>query len=292
MSKSKIVVRSISERTFAQIPIDKIDVVNSRERDEDRFQGTVRSISEVGMQKPICVNERNFKKTGRYELVCGEGRLKVCQQLGWTHVEAEIVDVDEGQALLAGLAENLTRKKKNPIEIAKSIYDLYKRVKMSKAEIVRVTGRAPATIDQYITLMEKGKDEERLISGVESGRFPISLAMYILENSESDVRQFLMDESDHGRISTRDLAFINKILDEREKKGLSNKGMTRNKFTGIIGEKTKECNRVIAEVTVKQDDAIFLSDSLNTLCKDEEFIKMIASIKGLSRPELKGRYGN
>ena len=291
MSKTKIIVRPINERTFAQIPIDKIVVVNSRDRDEERFQRTVRSISEVGQQKPICVNERNFKKTGKYELVCGEGRLKACRQLGWTHIEAEIVDIEEGQALLAGLAENLTRQKKNPIEIAKSILFMHKKG-LSKAEIARATDRSKTTIDQYITLMEKGEGEERLISGVETGRFSISLALLVLENSESDVRQFLMDEFDHGRISTRDVECINKILDEREKKGLSNKGMSRNKFTGIIGEKTKDCNRIIAEVKVKQDDAIFLANSLNTLWKDEKFVEMIANIEGLSKPELKGRYGH
>ena len=291
MSKSKIVIRSISERTFAQIPINKIEVISSRERDEERFQGTVRSISAVGQQKPICVNKRNFKETGKYELVCGEGRLKACQQLGWTHIEVEIVDIEEGQALLAGLAENLTRKKKNPIDIAKSIFFMHKKG-LSKAAIARATGRSQPTIEQYITLMEKGEGEERLISGVESGRFSISLAMKILENSHSDVRQFLMDEFDHGRISTRDLECVNKILDEREKKGLSNEGMSRQKFTGIIGEKTKDCNRIIAEVKVKQNDAIFLANSLNTLWKDEEFVKMLASIEGLSRPELKGKYGN
>jgi len=291
MSNTSIASRSIKDRRYAQIPIDKIIVVNSRGRDEERFKRLVRSIEAVGLQKPICVNERNFKKTGKYELVCGEGRLKACQQLGMTYIEAEIVNVDEGQALLSGLAENLTRTKKNPIEIAKSIYFMYKKG-LSKAEIARATDRAAITIEQYITLMEKGKDEERLISGVEEGRYSVNFAMQILENPLSDVRQHLMDEHDQGRISFHDLTYITKLLNEREKKGLSNKGMDRKKLTGIIKEKTRKCNQIIAEMKIKQDDALYLSHSLKTLWNDDQFVQMVGGIQGLPKPTLKEKYGD
>jgi len=291
MSNTKIAVRSIKDRRFAQIPVDKIVVVNSRDRDEERFKGTKRSIDAVGLQKPICVNERNYKKTGKYELVCGEGRLKAFRELGKTHIKAEIVDIEEGHALLAGLAENLTRAKKNPIEVAKSIYFMYKKG-LSKAEIERATGRASATVDQYITLLEKGENEERLIRGVEEGRYTISFAMQILESPVSDVRQHLMNEHDQGKLSTRDLAYIMKLLDEREEKGLSNKGMDRKKLTGIIKDKIRKCEQVVAEMKIKQDDAIYLSNCLRTLWKDEKFVQMIDGMKGLQKPELQGKYGN
>ena len=291
MSNTKITVRSIKERRFALIPVDKIVVVNPRDRNEEHFKEVSRSMDDVGLQKPICVNERNFARTGNYELVCGEGRLRYCQERGITHIEAEIVDLEEGHALLAGLAENFTRAKKNPIEIAKSIHFMYKKG-LSKAEIQRATGRADATIDQYITLMEKGKDEERLIIGVEEGRYTICFAMQILECNLSDVRKHLMDEYDDGRITYRNLEYIMKLLDEREEKGLSNKGMDRKKLTGIINDKTRKLNQVISEMKLKQDDAVFLSKSLNTLWNDENFSKMADSIRGLPKPKLRGQYSN
>jgi ParB-like chromosome segregation protein Spo0J len=80
MTKRKIIIRSAKERHVALISVDEIVVVNSRERDEKRFEETVRSIEVVGLQKPICVNERNLEKTGKYELVCGEGRLRAFRQ--------------------------------------------------------------------------------------------------------------------------------------------------------------------------------------------------------------------
>ena len=62
-------IRSMSERKYQDIPIDKIKVLNSRNRDSEEFQQNIRSIRDVGLLKPIVVNGRYFKKTGNYDLV-------------------------------------------------------------------------------------------------------------------------------------------------------------------------------------------------------------------------------
>lgn len=289
MSKPKIVIRSIKERRFAQIPIDKIVVVNSRRRDEERFKETIRSISELGLYKPICVNARRLKKTGQYELVCGEGRLEACRQLGMTHIEAEIIDVDDERALLTGLAENFTRKNKNVIDFARRILQMYERG-MSYAELARITGKSATTMSSYIALMQKG--EERLIRGVEEGVFTISFAMEVIENPQSEVQHFLMNEYTNGRISDRDLGRITQILKEREAKGLSNTDMTIKKLRSEVKEKTKQCKMLYENGKAKRDDAIHLMDCLRSLWEDEKFSKMVDELKDLSRPELKGQYGN
>ena len=287
MSKPQIVVRSIKERRFAQVPIDKITIINSRQRNEERFKETIRSIAELGLYKPICVNERRLKETGNYELICGEGRLEACRQLGKTHIEAEIINVDNEQALLAGLAENLTRVRKNVIEFARRIVYMFERG-MSYSELARITNKSLMTIKSYITLMQNG--EERLIRGVEEGVFPITFAMEVIESSESDIQQFLMNEYMKGEIAVRNLGCITKILNERAKKGLSNKDMTVNKLQKIIKEKTKESKMFVAGANDKRNDAIHLTECLKTLWKDEKFIKMADELKDLSKPDLKGQY--
>jgi len=286
MSKSKITVRPIVERRFALIPIDKIVVLNSRQRDEERFKETVRSISELGLYKPICVNERQYKKTGTYELVCGEGRLEACRQLGKTFIEAEVIDVHEEQALLAGLAENLTRAKKDVVDFMRRIFQMYERG-VSLAELARITGKVEQTIRDYIALMRKG--EERLIRGVEEGIFSINFAIQVIECPESSVQNLLMDEFLNGNITSRDLGCITKILKEREEKGQTNKDMTFPKLRSAIKERVKDHKLYCARGKVKRNDAIYLMESLETLWKDEKFCEMI---KELSRPEIKGQYGN
>ena len=93
-------IRSISERQFDMIHVDLIDVPNPRKRDEKQFQETMRSIREIGLLKPIILNAIRFEETGRYSLVCGEGRLKIFIMLEKTHIMAEIINVDEGMAYI------------------------------------------------------------------------------------------------------------------------------------------------------------------------------------------------
>ena len=286
---NKIIIRSIKDRHFAQIPVDKIVVINSRQRDEERFKETVRSISELGLYKPICVNGRRFQKTGKYDLVCGEGRLEACRQLRRTHIEAEVINVDDEKALLTGLAENLTRAKKNVIDFARRILQMFERG-MSYAELARITGKSATTMKAYITLLQKG--EERLIRGVEEGVFTISFAMEVVENPQSEVQHFLMNEYTKGNISSRDLGCITKILKEREAKGLSNTDMTIKKMSSIVKEKEKKCKMLISQGNIKRGDAMYLMECLRSLWEDEKFNQMLSVLKDLSRPELKGQYGS
>jgi ParB family chromosome partitioning protein len=289
MSKSKIVARSIKERRFAQIPIDKIEVVNPRTRDEERFKENIRSIDELGLYKPICVNKRWYKKTGKYELVYGEGRLEAFRRLGKTHIEADVINVSKEQALLEGLAENLTRAKKNVIDFARIILQMHERG-MNYNELAKITGKTSTTLIDYVALMQKG--EERLIRGVEENLFSISFAMKVIESAKSDIQHFLMDAYEQGEISVRHMGSITKLLNERAKKGLSNKDMTIQKLQTIAKTKTKETKMFVAEANIKRNDAIHLTECLKELWDDEEFVKMTNGLKDLPRPELRGQYGN
>ena len=63
-----------------------------------------RSIQEVGLINPIIVNEKN-------ELLSGFRRLEACKQLGWTEIEAKIVDTssDDVKKLDLEFHENIGR---------------------------------------------------------------------------------------------------------------------------------------------------------------------------------------
>ncbi|MGL4595455.1 MAG: ParB/RepB/Spo0J family partition protein [Thermoguttaceae bacterium] len=287
MSKDQLGIRPINDRRFARIPIDKIIVVNSRQRDEKRFLENIRSISELGMYKPICVNESKLKKTGKYELVCGEGRIEACRRLGITEIEAEIINVSDEHALLLGLAENLTRAPKNVIEFARRLRQMYERG-VSYRELGRITGRSAEMMRSYVTLMQQG--EERLIRGVENGIFTISFAIDIVNSPLKDIQKLVMDLFLDGKLIQKDFDSINAILNERASKGLSNSDMTTRQLKSEIRKKTKECKRVYEQGKIKRDDVISLKAGLDELWNDVRFSKILDEIEGLKRPELKGLY--
>ena len=108
----KIPLRNMTQRDYRMIPVDQIQVVMSRTREKKQFEENVRSIGEMGLYKPILVNKRNLPATGKYDLICGEGRLLDHIQLGKTHIRADIVDVEDAQAHLMTLGENIARTRR------------------------------------------------------------------------------------------------------------------------------------------------------------------------------------
>src|SRR5947209_7813985 len=96
----------MKDRKYRMIPIDQISIVRSRWRGKRQFQENVRSIDQMGLYKPIQVNKRHLERTGKYELICGEGRLAAHKQLGRSEIKCDVWDVEDQRALLMTLGEN------------------------------------------------------------------------------------------------------------------------------------------------------------------------------------------
>ncbi len=97
-------VRLMEQRSYQMVDVDKIKVINSRERETGPVSGTTSAASRtVGLLVPVVVNGRYLQETGYYELVCGEGRVLAHRKLGQTQIRAEVIDRDrkDGAALLA-----------------------------------------------------------------------------------------------------------------------------------------------------------------------------------------------
>lgn len=62
----------------------------------------VESIDSVGLMKPIRVNDKFLETTGKYELICGEGRLLAHKQLGKKEVLAEVVTCTRKESVRVG----------------------------------------------------------------------------------------------------------------------------------------------------------------------------------------------
>src|SRR5271155_28094 len=153
-------IKLMKDRRREMIPIDKIKVINSRNRDETQFALNVQSIEAVGQIKDIRVNDKFMAKDGHYELICGEGRLIAQKRLGKTQIRAEVVTCTRKQAYLESLVENLARSRPGTMDFAREL----KRLRDEGWDfewIARVACRSAEYVRQYIRLVENG--EERLI---------------------------------------------------------------------------------------------------------------------------------
>jgi ParB family chromosome partitioning protein len=151
------------------IPIDRIDVLNSRDRNAKVFEEIVGNIKSIGLKKPIIVTQREGPDGTKYLLVCGEGRLNAFRILGETHIPALVVAVSEEDAFIMSLAENIARRQYRPLEILADIESLRQRNYGSEA-IASKTGLSVQYVNNILFLLERG--EERLIEGVQRGQMP------------------------------------------------------------------------------------------------------------------------
>lgn len=95
------------------IPLDRIDIgTNRRALSRPAVKGLAASIAEVGLLSPITVHPVGEA----YELVAGRHRVEAARSLGWSEIDAILVDLGDIDRKLAEIDENLIRNELSDLE--------------------------------------------------------------------------------------------------------------------------------------------------------------------------------
>ena len=286
----KLNIVHFKDRRYEEIPINKVKVINSRRRDNEQFEMNVASIGEVGLQKPIRVNDKFFIRTGYYELVCGEGRLLAHKRLDKQKIIAEIVTCTRKDAYIQSLIENIARINPASMDFARELKRL-RDEKVAFSEIARIACRTEAYVRELIRLVEQGED--RLIHGVEQGIFPMSFAIQVASTDNSQLQNLLMDSFDAGLVTTSNFAQARKIISARTKSGRPRKvakEYTVKQLRRDIIDATKAKTSYVKEVQTKENRFLVLLGGINELWKDQDFRKLLHQERLDQRPELAGDF--
>lgn len=280
----------MAHRRYEEVPIAKVKVINSRNRDKEQFDMNVESIESVGLMKPIRVNDRFLETSGHYELICGEGRLLAHQQLGKTHVMAEVVTCTRKEALLQSLIENIARTKPESMDFARELKRLHDEG-LDYKQISKIACKGEEYIRNYIRLVEQG--EERLIQGVESGIFPIKFAIQVASTEDSQIQGVLMDAFAEGLVTTNNFGQARRIIAARaklSKKSPSKSDYTVNQLQADIAESTRVKTSFVREAKSKENRFMTLLTGVNTLFQDAALVELLAKQKLDKRPALAGAF--
>ena len=277
----------VSERRFDMIPVDKINVPNPRKRDEKQFQEHLRSIREIGLRKPITVNSHNYNQTGKYDLVCGQGRWEIHQKLEKTHIMAEIIDVDDGTAYILSLVENIARGRPASIEFAKAIVEMYDSG-MTLEELTKITGRSRNDLLDYIQLMKKG--EIRLIQGVEDGIYSITFAKDIARSDDAAAQKLMMDAFDEGMITSANLKMVRKIINLRKSEPYARPYENIEDLKNSIREMTEKKKTECGQAKRKESRLYRLLIALREMKSSPEFVELMKECGVSMMLNLKGSY--
>src|SRR2546425_5647729 len=105
------------------IPIERIRILNPRQRDRKKFEVIVQSIRNLGLKKPIQVSLRSESEAEGpgYDLICGQGRIEAFIALGHKEIPAIVVEITKEDRLLRSLVENIARRYPAPMDLIREI---------------------------------------------------------------------------------------------------------------------------------------------------------------------------
>ena len=139
------------------LPADEIvpNPVQPRKHfDDEGLAELSESIRVYGILNPLTVRWRS----GRYELVAGERRLRAAKLAGLQELPCLVVDVNMADASLMALVENLQRQDLDFVEEAAGIRQLILLFGMSQEEAARRLGKSQSAVANKLRLLRLPTD--------------------------------------------------------------------------------------------------------------------------------------
>ena len=264
------------------VPVNQITVSNPRIRNKKVFQQIIDSISKVGLKKPITVSRsENGSENPSYELVCGQGRLEAFISLGEPKIPAIVIDVTEEDRLIMSLVENLARRQHRPLELLHDIGELRKRGYSDK-EIAAKTGLSYEYVHTIGHLLEEG--EELLLTAVEAGQIPVSVAIDISAANEEGVQEALAQAYQEGLLRGKKLLTAKRLVERRQRRGKAmrrvplTRGRIRISSEALVRAYEREADRqrlMIKKAEITQSRLLFVVEAVRTLLADENFVTLL-----------------
>lgn len=127
---------------------------------EESLAGLARSIEERGLLQPIVVR----RVAGGYQLLMGERRLRACELLGWKRIPAIIREVEEKEAAVAALIENLQREDLDLFEEIEGMRRLRDDFGLTQTQIAGMLGLSQSAIANKLRLLQLSTEVRELIS--------------------------------------------------------------------------------------------------------------------------------
>lgn len=270
---------------IVMIPIEKVNVLNPRVRNKKVFAEITDNIADVGLKRPITVTPCHSKEPGKdYDLVCGQGRLEAFMACGQSHIPALIIDADQEQALIMSMVENCARRKHSAMDIMQGIA-LLKKQGYDTKDIATKTGLKTDYIGSVLMLLERG--EERLLSAVEAGNMPLTVAMKIADTPDESMQQALQEIYENKQLRGNKLLIAKKLIESRRRRGktLMNRGSGPRSHSSAsisaqdvmkVYQKEADRKRLLSrKADITNRHLLFVLEALKRLLQEDHFTTLL-----------------
>ena len=146
-----------------QIPVEMIIPNPAQPRKiftEKELEELTNSIKEYGVLQPLLVKRGEGKK---FILIAGERRWKASKLAGLQRVPVIIKNLDEPEAALIALVENLQREDLNFLEEAKAYRKLMEDFNLTQGEIAERVSKRQSTISNKIRILALPEELQEML---------------------------------------------------------------------------------------------------------------------------------
>lgn len=273
------------------IPVGEINVVNDRQRGKEKFKEIIASIKKLGLKKPITVTPAKGKHGGgKYDLVCGQGRLQAFRILDETMIPARIQELSNEDVLLMSLVENMARRNAHSAELLGEIAALKERG-YTVAQIEGKTNLAVKYVTGVLRLLSHG--EHALLQAVEKHRVPLCVAIEIATSDDKSVQKALHDAYEQNLLRGKKLRKVREFIEKRRSKVSGRKTqdddgrtVTARKMMQAYKDETARQQMVIKQAQMCQRQLLYVTSAIKRLVADENFINLLRAESLDSMPQF------
>jgi ParB family chromosome partitioning protein len=260
-------------RKIKAVPLSAITVVSPRDRRESSFNEIVASIRTLGLKRPITVSNRNG--FGKYELVCGEGRMRAFSELNASEIPAILVDATTEECVLMSLVENMARRRHTPIELVSDVKRLSKEY--SANEIAAKIGTTTSYVKIICYLLEHG--EGHVISSLERRAITPTLALQIARADTPKLQAALLKVCEQEPRSAHEIAKLRQLF-ERRRRATAKSDKKNDQITpaDLVRTYRQEIDRqriVGRKADLTHMRLVFIANALKSLLEERMFVTLL-----------------
>lgn len=180
--------------------------------DDSGLDELAQSIKEQGVMQPILVRVKAGRtKVKKYEIIAGERRFRAAQRVGLKEVPVIIREVNDQQAAVMALIENIQREDLNPLEEAKGIKRLLDEFGLTHEAAAKAVGRSRSATSNILRLLNLTKSVQDLVA---QGALDMGHARALLGLEEAEQAMLAQKVVQDG-LSVRETERL--VLREKEK---------------------------------------------------------------------------
>jgi len=220
---------AILPKEFTHLALTKLKPASHQPRqtiDGKELEELARSIKQTGVIQPIIARKTT---EGNYEVVAGERRYQACKSLGLKEIPTIIKTLDDKDAYLLAIIENLQRKDLDPLEEAQAFKRLIEELEFSLEEVAQFVGKDKTTVVNTLRLL---KLPDKIKEALRQGVITRTQARTILGAEKLRDQEHLFSQILKQRLSVREL--------EKKARSLSGKKKKTDPFILEIEEKLQK----------------------------------------------------